>query len=171
MAAIAATIHKPIRVPKPAALPMVGKGPPLLEWLVAMGLEVGGSVGVMVMVVSIPEAAVMTEVIGVADHDDELEDELLVIVGTIGGTDVLLVKDVLDGIGVLNVDDVLKVDVVLDTLEEVGFEDGADGPNENEDPPGIKSGLDGGAEAKVEDTGAVWSNVLAIILSGLHCRH
>ena len=155
MAARAARTQTPIRVAKPAALPGVEKAPLLLGEVVAIGCEVGGNVGVMVMVVSIPAAAVITEVIGVAVHVEELEDEISIELGTIGGIDVVPVfaLDVLAAVEVVDADGVLAVDVVLGILDEVGSEKGGDDPKGNEDPPGPKLGLDDGFGARVENVG------------------
>ncbi len=96
MPAITATTSTPIPAPQPAAFPAVAKGPPLLGAFAGIAFDVGGAVGIKVIVVS-PPVTVITDVTGVADHDEELEDELSNVFGVVGGADVLVV---LDGIGI-----------------------------------------------------------------------
>lgn len=148
------TANNPIPAPKPAALLAVLKGPPLLGAVEGTGVDVGGgTVGVKVIVVSLL-STIIAEVTGVADHEEELEDELSEVLEgekledkrsevleVVGGAGVLGVLDGV-GVGVTDMDSVLDEGVVFVELDEVGSEKGGDDLKGNGDPPGTKPGLD-----------------------------
>ncbi len=154
MAPMAKTAMNPIPAPKPAALLAVAKGPPLLGAVEDTGFDVGGgAVGVKVIVVSLL-STVIAEVTGVADHEEELEDELSEVLEgekledklsevleVVGGAGVLVVLDGV-GVGMTDVDSVLEVGAMFVVLDVVGSEKGGDDLKGNEDPPGTKPGLD-----------------------------
>lgn len=72
MQPMAKTARNPIPAPKPAALPAVVKGLALLGVFEGTGVDAdvgGGAVGVKVIVVSTPVTDI-TDVTGVADHEE-----------------------------------------------------------------------------------------------------
>ncbi len=155
-----ARIKNPRPMPKPAAFPVVPKKPPLLEAFGGAEFVVDGAVGVIVTTVTTP-VTVITDVIGVGDHE-ELEDEVGKVLDMTGGGGGGVLR-VLDGVGVgltvvgvglTVVDEELEVDAVLEVLE-VESRRGGGVLVGNEDPPGIKPGPDDGSGVWVEDMDGV----------------